>query len=157
MLRVRSVQTGLHPWKLLRFKMSTLKADGAAYKALVLVNEPIAASALIQKIVEAGFIVNTSTDPALSLAECRRNAPSLVVVEEHLATISGIRFILDLLKISWTTTAILVSDRDDEAIHEATEGLGILGHIKGYEDLESLEWLLKKFDGIVSRERETVS
>jgi hypothetical protein len=79
------------------------------------------------------------------------------VVEENLANMSGIHFILALLKVSWTTATILVSERDDEAIHEATEGLGILGHIKGYEDLKSLEDLLKKFEEIVSPTRDTFS
>ena len=84
------------------------------------------------------------------------NKPDLAVVDENLATMSGIHFILDLLKVSWTTATILVSDRDDEAIHEATEGLGILGHIKDYEDLEGFESLLKKFEEIVSPGRKRV-
>lgn len=71
--------------------------------------------------------------------------------DENFATMSGIHVILDLLKISWTTATILVSDRDDEAIHDATEGLGILGHINGYEDLATLEDLLKTFEEVMSR------
>ena len=85
------------------------------------------------------------------------NMPDLVVVDENLAIMSGIRFIPDLLKISWTTATILVSERDDEAIHEATEGIGILGHVKGYEDMESLEDLLKKFEEIVAPAKDTIS
>lgn len=87
----------------------------------------------------------------LQLDECRRNTPHLAVVEENLANMSGIHFILDLLKVSWTTATILVSDRDDEAIHEATEGLGILGHINGCEDLVTLEDLLKTFEEVMLR------
>jgi DNA-binding NarL/FixJ family response regulator len=127
-----------------------LQTDGEAHKALVLVRKPGAATPLIQRLTEAGFMVDTSSDPSLSLDECRRNTPHLAVVEENLANMSGIHFILDLLKVSWTTATILVSERDDEAIHEATEGLGILGYIKDYEDLEGFESLLKKFEEIVS-------
>ena len=115
-----------------------LQTGAETFKALVLVREPGAATSLIQRLTEAGFIVDTSSDPSLSLDECRRNKPHLAVVEENLPNMSGIHFILDLLKVSWTTATILVSERDDEAIHEATEGLGILGYIKDYEDLERL-------------------
>jgi len=110
----------------------TLKAGGAVHKAFVLVKEPGVAASLVQRLMDAGFIVDTSSNPILSLDECRLNKPDLAVVEEDLQTVSGIHFILDLLKVSWTTSTIFVSERDDEAIHEATEGLGILGHIKGY-------------------------
>jgi PleD family two-component response regulator len=128
----------------------TSRTGGAVHKAFVLVKEPAAAAALVQELEKASFIVNASSDSSLSLDECRRNTPDLVVVEENLATMSGIRFIADLLRVSWTTATILVSERDDEAIHEATEGLGILGHIKGYEDLEGLGRLLTRFEEMLS-------
>jgi DNA-binding NarL/FixJ family response regulator len=126
-----------------------LQADVGTRRALVLVKEPGDAASLIQRLIEAGFIVDASSDPIQSLEECRRNKPDLAVVDEDLRTMSGIHFIFDLLKVSWTTATIIVSKRVDEAIHEATEGLGILGHIKDYEDLESLERLLKNLEEIV--------
>jgi len=123
-----------------------LLTDVGTSKALVLVKESGSAASLIQRLAEAGFVVNASSDPTQSLEECRLNKPDLAVVDEDLQTMSGIHFIFDLLKVSWTTATIIVSKRVDEAIHEATEGLGILGRIKDYEDLESLESLLKKFE-----------
>ena len=134
-----------------------LLTDVGSHKALVLVKEPSAAAPLIQRLAERGFTMWSSNDPIRSLDECRANMPDLVVVDENLPSMSGIRFISDLLKISWTTSTILVSERDDEAIHEATEGLGILGHVKGYEDMESLEDLLKKFEEIVAPAKDTIS
>jgi DNA-binding NarL/FixJ family response regulator len=125
-----------------------LQTDVGIRKALVLLKEPGAAFSLIQKLAEAGFIVHSSSDPIQSLEECRRNKPDLAMVDENLLTMSGIHFILDLVKVSWTTATIIVSKRADEAIHEAAEGLGILGHIRDYEDLESLEKLLDKFNKI---------
>ena len=127
----------------------SLQTDAGTRKALVLVKEPGDAASLIQRLKEAGFIVNASSDPIRSLEECRLNKPDLAVVDENLQTMSGIHFIFDLLKVSWTTATIIVSKKVDEAIHEATEGLGILGHIKDYEDLESLERLMKKFEELV--------
>lgn len=126
----------------------TSKIGDAVQKALVVVREPSAAAPLVERLTEAGFIVESSSNPSLSLEKCRQNTPNLVVVEEDLASMSGIRFIADLLKVSWTTATILVSQRDDEAIHEATEGLGILGHIQGYEDFENLRKLMKKLEAI---------
>jgi hypothetical protein len=86
-----------------------------------------------------------------------RGKPYLAVVGENLATRSGINFLLDLLKVSWTPATILVSERNDNVIHEDTEGLGILGQIKGYDDLENLEKLLRKFKEIVTRAKPAVS
>ena len=126
-----------------------LQTNVGTRRALVLVKEPDSAALLIQRLTEAGFIVDASSDPIQSLEKCRQNKPDLAVVDEDLLTMSGIHFILDLLKVSWTTATIIVSKRVDEAIHEATEGLGILGHIKDYEDLASLERLVKKFEEIV--------
>jgi DNA-binding NarL/FixJ family response regulator len=127
-----------------------LQTGSELRKALVLVKDPGAAASLIEKLTEAGFIAETSNDPIRGLHECRANKPEIVVVDENLPTMSGIHFISDLLKISWTTATILVSERDDNVIHEATEGLGILGHINDYEDLATLEDLLKKFDEVMS-------
>jgi DNA-binding NarL/FixJ family response regulator len=126
-----------------------LQTDVGTRKAIVLVKEPGDAASLIQRLAQVGFIVGASSDPIQSLEECRRNKPDLAVVDEDLLTMSGIHFIFDLLKVSWTTATIIVSKRVDEAIHEATEGLGILGHIKDYEDLESLASLLKNLEEIV--------
>ncbi len=135
----------------------TLQTGGEVYKALVLVNQPVGAAPLIQRLTEAGFIADTSSDPVLSLERCRRNPPDLAVVEENLSAMSGIRFITNLLKVSWDITTILISERDGESIHKAAEGLGILGHIKECKDLEGLERLLKKFEEIVPPARDTVS
>jgi DNA-binding NarL/FixJ family response regulator len=126
-----------------------LHTDVGTRRALVLVKEPGSAASLIQRLKEAGFIVDASSDPIQSLEECRRNKPDLAVVDEILLTTSGIHFIADLLRVSWTTATIIVSKRVDEAIHEATEGLGILGHIRDYDDLETLARLTKKLDEIV--------
>lgn len=133
-----------------------LQTDGEAPKAHILVNEPAAAAPLIQRLIKSGFIVDISSDPIQSLGECRGNKPDLAVVDENLTTMSGIHFLLDLLKVSWTTATILVSERDENVIHEATEGLGILGYIKNYEDSEGFESLLKKFEQIVSPGRKLV-
>ena len=88
-----------------------LQTDVGTRKALVLVKEPGSAASLIQRLTEAGFIVDASSDPIQSLEECRRNKPDLAVVDEDLPTMSGIHFIFDLLKVSWTTATIIVSKR----------------------------------------------
>jgi hypothetical protein len=55
-----------------------------------------------------------------------------------------------LLKVSWTTSTILIADEEEEAIHDQTEGLGILGSIRTVNDMETLDRLLDRFLEIVS-------
>jgi hypothetical protein len=63
---------------------------------------------------------------------------------------TGIHFLAELLKVSWTTSAILISDEEEEALHDRTEGLGILGAIRTVDDVKSLDRLLDKFREMVS-------
>jgi hypothetical protein len=63
---------------------------------------------------------------------------------------TGIRFLAELLKVSWTTSAILISDEEEEALHDQTEGLGILGAIRAADDVETLDRLIDRFLQIVS-------
>jgi hypothetical protein len=65
-----------------------------------------------------------------------------VVVDEEPAGMSAVDFLKSLLGISWTISSIMVSEKDGETVHEMTEGLGILGSIKNYDDGEGLEKLI---------------
>ena len=78
------------------------------------------------------------------------NPPDLVIVEDRLTGMTGIHFLAELLKVSWTTSTILISDEEEEALHDQTEGLGILGAIRTVDDVESLDRLLDRFLEIVS-------
>lgn len=117
--------------------------------ALLVVQDPTAVG-LIHELTERGFDVAVESDPVRSLGRCRKKAPDLMVVDEVLPETSGIRLIAEVLKVSWTTAAILISDKSEEEVHEATEGLGILGHVRNYHDVERFRSLLDTFTNMVS-------
>lgn len=119
-------------------------------RVLLLVSDKTSSTPLHQKFVSKGFAVTIEDDPHEALVRCQGNPPDLAVVEDSLSGMTGIRFLGELLKVSWTTASILVADEDDEIIHERAEGLGILGHVRGYDDFEALEKLVEKFSRLAS-------
>ncbi|MBI5252060.1 MAG: hypothetical protein HY912_21405 [Desulfomonile tiedjei] len=117
-------------------------------RALVAVNERV--SKLTETLSKRGISATVVTDAEEALDECLMNPPHLAIVGSSLGKMTGIHFLAELLKISWKTSTILVSDEEEEALHQKTEGLGILGAIREVNDVEGLERLLDKFFEIVS-------
>ena len=81
---------------------------------------------------------------------CRENPPGLAVVDDNLPKLTGIGFLNNLLKISWNSGTILIADHEESVVHEKAEGLGILGHMRGYDDFMALDDLLDKYSRIIS-------
>lgn len=116
-----------------------------ALQALIVVNDPAAAKGIVQILQQRGISATIATDPEEALGLCASQTPNLAVVENSLGSMSGARFLAELLKISWTTSSILIWDEDEELVHEKTEGLGILGSLRSVEDSTGLNALLDKF------------
>ena len=119
-------------------------------RALVVVDGGDQVSRVMESLSKRRILATVITDPEEALDECRKNPPHLVIVGSVLATMTGVRFLAELLKVSWTTSTILIADEEEEAIHDQTEGLGILGAIRAVDDMESLDRLLDRFLQIVS-------
>ncbi len=114
-------------------------------QAIILVNDPGMAAGIADTISQRGISASIRTDPEEVLLACRSQSPHLVVVQDNLIHMSGMRFLADLLKISWTTSSILICDEEEDVVHEKTEGLGILGSIRSVHDEEGLKRLLDVF------------
>jgi len=119
-------------------------------KAAVIVNDASQARPIVESLSRKGFARIVESDPQTVLETCSVNPPDLVVVEYRLRGMTGIRFLAELLKVSWTTSTILIADEEEEALHDRTEGLGILGAIRATDDVESLDRLIDRFLQIVS-------
>ena len=117
-------------------------------RAIIAVDERV--SKLIETLSKQSISATVITNADEALDECLMNPPDLAIVGASLGSMTGIHFLAELLKISWKTATILISDEEEEALHEKTEGLGILGAIKTVDDTESLGPLLDKFLQIVS-------
>jgi hypothetical protein len=114
-------------------------------QAIILVNEPTGAHGIVDILAQRGISATVGTDPEEVLGLCITKNTHLVVVEDTLSSMSGPRFLAELLRVSWTTSSILIWDEDEEIVHEKTEGLGILGSIRSVQDTEGLEKLIDKF------------
>lgn len=114
-------------------------------QAFVLVNERTNAEGIVAMLGQRGISATVGTDPEKALVLCASQSPNLAVVENDLSSMSGARFLAELLKISWTTSSILIWDEDEEIVHEKTEGLGILGSVRSVQDKEGLNKLVDKF------------
>lgn len=121
--------------------------------AAVIVNDASQARSILESLSRKGFAGIVESDPKVVLETCTVNPPDLVIVEDRLTGMTGIHFLGELLKVSWTTSAILISDEEEEALHDRTEGLGILGAIRATDDVETLDRLIDRFLQIVSRKK----
>lgn len=122
-------------------------------RAAIIVNDASQARPIVESLSQKGFARIVESDPKAVLESCSVNPPDLVIVEDRLRGMTGVHFLAELLKVSWKTSTILIADEEEEALHDQTEGLGILGSIRKVDDKESLDRLLDRFLQIVSPDR----
>ncbi len=115
------------------------------YTAFVVVNEATAAGPFADMLSDRGLEPTIFTDPQQALGRCRQAPPDLVIVEDFVGGMRGVDFLSALLKISWTTSTILMTEEDEDKVHEKTEGLGILGRVGSFDNSDDLAKLLKRF------------
>lgn len=117
-------------------------ADNHRPKAIFVVRNPSNTAMMETYCVDNGIDTYTLSDPLSALEACSEDPPDLAVVQWDLDGMSGVEFLTELLKISWTTATILVTDLDEETVHDRAEGLGILGRITDFGDITGLRRLL---------------
>jgi len=120
------------------------------YTAFLVVNDATAARTFAHILADRGLIPCVFTDPQQALGRSSQDPPDLVIVEDDVNGMRGAHFLSALLRISWSTSAIFISDEDEDTVHEKTEGLGILGSIRGLGDSDGLARLLKRFLDVIS-------
>jgi hypothetical protein len=87
-----------------------------------------------------------SADQALLI---QKHEPfDILIVHDDPLTGHGLKLVEEFLKINWMTSTIVICDQEESIIHDRAEGLGILGHIRKSDDLNSLGQLLTKFKQI---------
>ncbi len=122
-----------------------IKKKSKKLRALVVINEPDRVEAIKESLSKREIDMNVLTDPEEALSLCREAPPDLAIVQDPLRSMSGTVFLNHLVRISWATGTILITDADEEHVHDRAEGLGILGHIRTPTDTDALEKLLDKF------------
>jgi DNA-binding NarL/FixJ family response regulator len=124
-------------------------ADNRRFTAMIVTGSGKPCPGLQAFLWERGFYTKNSV-ASEALDACRSNPPDLAIVQDDLGPITGTQFLSQLLGVTWRTSTILITDLDEETVHERTEGLGILGAVRDCEDYSKLTALLETFFNIVS-------
>jgi len=111
-------------------------------RAILFLNQSDSIEPLIEALASNGFELFAADELEAGLSEHRREPFSLAVVEDGYKSLSAPAIVQELLKISWTTHSIIVTDKDEDQLHEQAEGLGILGGMKDRHDVKRLNELL---------------
>ena len=99
-----------------------------------------------------GFDVFVPDDLEAGLAEHGKESFQLAIKEEGYKSLSASLVVQELLKVSWATNSIIITDKNEDQLHEQTEGLGILGAMKDVDDFKRLEELLATLNNILGWE-----
>jgi CheY-like chemotaxis protein len=112
---------------------------------VVLNKEDVSTEALSAFLKGLGYEPSLHGDPASALDFISNNKTDLIIVQDaDFQGMSGPEFINEVMKISWTTNSVFVSKDNPESVHERTEGLGILGSVSGFDDLDAMKDLLNR-------------
>lgn len=120
------------------------------YSAMLVVRDSADVEGIRSVCLDSGIQLQVLDDPQDALGICRVNPPNLAIVQDELKSMSGLEFISALVRMSWTTSVIIVMDADPETVHDRTEGLGILGHMEHLNDMERLKGHLETFVDIMA-------
>lgn len=115
------------------------------FEVLVIGVPPGLCAMVSTELTERGGKASFYSDPQEAIRHCRGNIPDLVIVHGESLGVAPEVFIRELLGVSWTMSTLLITDEDEETVHEKTEGLGILGHIRSPGDTGALGKLLDTF------------
>lgn len=114
-------------------------------KACVFVDKDVDVSSVLKLLDSRGINAEVFSEPDSAVSKHKKQAFDLLIAQDDTATSRGLKLINEFLTINWMTSSILICDLDEASIHERAEGLGILGHVRHFDEMVSLESLLDRF------------
>ena len=90
---------------------------------------------------------------AAVLTQVLHQAPHLVIIDDHLDDQAPLELVSELLQLNAMINIAMVSTMDEEAFHEATEGLGLLPRLPSppeAADASTLLTRLRALPGLIS-------
>jgi DNA-binding NtrC family response regulator len=114
-------------------------------KACVFVDKDVDVSSVLKLLDSRGINAEVFSEPDSAVSKHKKQAFDLLIAQDDAATSRGLKLINEFLTINWMTSSILICDLDEASIHERAEGLGILGHVRHFDEMVPLESLLDRF------------
>ncbi len=84
-----------------------------------------------------------------ALETAAAHSPDLVIVDEYLGQVSGLKWIRRLMGINAFIHTAAVSSQPQDVFHEASEGLGIMAHLPPRPGKLEAEQLLKTLNRLM--------
>lgn len=88
-------------------------------------------------------------DDEEALEKATADSPDLVIVDEYLGQVSGLKWIRRLMGMNAFIHTAAVSSQPQDVFHEASEGLGIMAHLPPRPGKFEAEQLLKTLSQLI--------
>jgi len=102
-------------------------------------------SSILNLLASSQIVAEVFSASDRALLRQKQEPFDLLIIHDDPSTGAGLKLAGEFLKINWMTSTIVICDQDESIIHDRAEGLGILGHVRMVDDLNSLAQLLTKF------------
>jgi DNA-binding response OmpR family regulator len=102
---------------------------------------------------DQGIKLDISDTGAAVLTQVSHQAPHLVIIDDHLDGQAPLDLVTELLQLNAMINTVMVSTMEDDAFHDATEGLGLLPRIPSppeATDASTLLTRLRALPGLIS-------
>jgi hypothetical protein len=122
--------------------------ENKSARACIVMDGTYDPSGIISLLRSFQIISEVFDSPDQALLIQKKEPFDILIVHDDPLTGQGLKLVEEFLKINWMTSTIVICDEEETIIHDRAEGLGILGHIRKSDDLNSLGQLLTKFKQI---------
>ena len=102
-------------------------------------------SSILNLLASSQIVAEVFSASDRALLRQKQEPFDLLIIHDDPSTGAGLKLAGEFLKINWMTSTIVICDQDESIIHDRAEGLGILGHVRKVDDLNTLAQLLTKF------------
>ncbi len=114
-------------------------------RACIVEDETLDISSILNLLASSQIVAEVFSASDRALLRQKQEPFDLLIIHDDPSTGAGLKLAGEFLKINWMTSTIVICDQDESIIHDRAEGLGILGHVRKVDDLNSLAQLLTKF------------
>ena len=117
-------------------------------KVLLVEPERAVADWILPVLENRGYTVESCTEADEAVGRVQNSRYDLVLVHDEVEKWPGRDIVKEVVRVSPFTCCGVITDMDDNEVHERMESLGIVGHVGTRPDPETLHTLLDGFEKI---------